>query len=100
MYTQLFGNDVPSDSHPEGMIFQLLQQLTSEVTDMKQCWLVCDGPLELNKMEVLQELLCGDGSLSLNTGHKLTPSGTMISSCLCSISFVVVCRFMPTVIGD
>lgn len=66
---------MPSDSDTEGMVFQLLQRLTSKATDMKQCWLVCDGPLEYNKMEVLKELLCRDGSLSLNTGHKLIPSG-------------------------
>ena len=61
------------------MIFQLLQQVTSEAKEMKQCWLVCDGPLEVNKMEVLKELLCGDGSVSLNTGRKLTPNGMSVA---------------------
>lgn len=82
VHAQLFGNNIPSDSHPEGMMFQLLQQLTSEAVDTKQCWLVCDGPLEFNKMEVLKELLCGDGLVSLNTGHKLIPSGMVLLACL------------------
>lgn len=81
MCTQLFGNNVPSDSnnHPEGMIFQLLQQLVSEATNMRQCWLICDGALEFNKMEVLMELLSGDTSMSLNNGCKLIPTGMALS---------------------
>lgn len=77
---QLFGSDTPSDnsSEPEGMLLQLLQQHTSEATDMKQCWLVCDGPLEVNKMEALKELLCGDGLMSLNTGRKLITNGILL----------------------
>ena len=84
MCVQLYGNDTPSDDDPEGMIFQLLQRVSSEAKDMKkQYWLVCDGPLELNKMEVLKELLCGDGSVSLNTGRKLTPNGTSVTMVTC-----------------
>lgn len=88
---------MPSDDDPEGMIFQLLQRVTGEAKDMMQYWLVCDGPLELNKMEVLKELLCGDGSVSLNTGHKLTPNGMVGYSHANTIDCY---RFISTVIGD
>lgn len=88
-WSQLFGNDIPSDFHPEGIIFQLLRQLSSEATDTRQYWLVCDGPVELDKMEVLRELLCADGSVSLNTGHKLIPSGKM-TGMLYIINIIVV----------
>ena len=56
------------------MMFQLLQRVSSQAKDMTQYWLVCDGMLECNKMEVLKELMSGDGLLSLNNGHKLTPN--------------------------
>jgi len=63
------------------MIYQLLSQVTSRAasTPSSQYWLVCDGPLEYTKMEVMSELLSGDGSLSLNTGHKLSPTGMVTS---------------------
>ena len=98
VWSQLFGNDIPSDCHPEGMIFQLLQQLSNKGTDMKQCWLVCDGPVELDKMEILGQLLCGNGSVSLNTGHKLIPSSKM--NIMLYTIVVLLCRFMSTAVRN
>lgn len=67
-----------ASSNDQGMVYQLLAQITSRATgNSGQYWLVCDGPLEYDKMEVLGELLTGDGSLSLNTGHKLSPTGIL-----------------------
>ena len=60
------------------MMFQLLQRVGSEAKDMMQYWLVCDGLLEFNKMEVFKELVSGDGLLSLNNGHKLTLNGKLL----------------------
>ena len=75
--TQASGQDHDqASSGNQGMVYQLLAQVTSRaISDSGQYWVVCDGPLEYNKMEVLGELLTGDGSLSLNTGHKLTLTG-------------------------
>jgi len=79
--TQDQANDLGHDqasSNGRGMVYELLAQITSRATgNSGQYWLVCDGPLEYDKMVVLGELLTSDGSLSMNTGHKLSPTGIL-----------------------